>query len=198
MSSKIKRFMLSSYFSYALLGLIMLIPLVMTDPYSSHIMILGGIYVILALGQNIVTGYCGQIHLGMAGFYAIGSYTSAILSTTFGVSFWLAMPASALLAALAGVVVGVPGPEGARRGLPRPGYRQFRGTHPGYPQSVGERDEGAHGHREHPGPVRRRDPGVQPDAMVLPGLRLRPADHDLFDPPGSFPHRPKFRGAPGK
>jgi branched-chain amino acid transport system permease protein len=96
------------YLAYVLLGGVMAIPLFVQDPYYSHILILSGIYIILALGQNIITGYCGQLHLGMAGFYAIGSYTSAILTTRFSVSFWLALPVAALAAAAAGVFVCVP------------------------------------------------------------------------------------------
>ncbi|QQO08610.1 branched-chain amino acid ABC transporter permease [Breznakiella homolactica] len=78
------------------------------DPYVSHIIIIGGIYSFLAIGLNIVTGLCGQINLGMAGFYAIGSYTSAILSSRLGVSFWLAFPAAIVLSAVAGLIIGYP------------------------------------------------------------------------------------------
>ena len=98
----------TGYLSYVLLAVIGLLPVVIRSPYYYHVMILSGIYVILAIGMNIITGYCGQINLGMAGFYAVGAYTSAILSTRLGLSFWLAVPLSAVTAALAGVVVGVP------------------------------------------------------------------------------------------
>ena len=108
MTLKATHALYTNYCSYCFLAVIMVVPLVFTNPYFSHILILGGIYIILALGQNIVTGYCGQIHLGMAGFYAIGSYTSAILCTRLGVSFWLALPLSAAAAAIAGIVVGLP------------------------------------------------------------------------------------------
>lgn len=93
---------------FILLGAIALLPLAMRDPYMLHILVLGGIYVILAIGMNIITGYCGQINLGMAGFFAVGAYTSALVTTRLSVSFWLALPISALTAAIAGVFVGVP------------------------------------------------------------------------------------------
>jgi branched-chain amino acid transport system permease protein len=108
MTLKATHALYTNYCSYFFLAVIMVVPLVFKDPYFSHILILGGIYIILALGQNIVTGYCGQIHLGMAGFYAIGSYASAILCTQLGASFWLALPLSAAAAAIAGIVVGLP------------------------------------------------------------------------------------------
>ncbi|MGE5553750.1 MAG: branched-chain amino acid ABC transporter permease [Betaproteobacteria bacterium] len=98
----------TEYLAYLLLAVIMLLPLIIHSPYYFHIMILSGIYIILAIGLNIITGYCGQINLGMAGFYAVGAYTSAVLATRLGLSFWLALPASALTAAITGFVIGVP------------------------------------------------------------------------------------------
>ena len=78
------------------------------DPYMSHVLIIGGIYGFLAIGLNVVTGLCGQINLGMAGFYAIGSYTSALLSTKLGVHFLVAFPLSIVFAAIAGLIIGYP------------------------------------------------------------------------------------------
>ncbi|MDI6871425.1 MAG: branched-chain amino acid ABC transporter permease [Bacillota bacterium] len=106
-SRNLNRF-ITEYLSYLLLAVIMVLPLAIHSPYYFHIMILSGIYSILAIGLNIITGYCGQINLGMAGFYAVGAYTSAILATRLGLSFWLTLPASALTAAIAGFVIGVP------------------------------------------------------------------------------------------
>lgn len=78
------------------------------DRYIIYLINLCGIAIIGALGLNILTGYTGQISLGHAGFLAIGGYTSAILSTKFGIPFWLAMPLSGIMAALAGMIVAVP------------------------------------------------------------------------------------------
>lgn len=94
--------------AYLILAPVMLLPVVVRSPYFVHVLILGGIYAILAIGQNLVTGYCGQIHLGMAGFYGIGAYTSAVLTTQFGFRFWSALPAALALSAIAGLVVGIP------------------------------------------------------------------------------------------
>ena len=66
-----------------------------------------GIMVILALSINIITGYAGQPTLGHAAFLGIGAYASALLTTTHGLSFWLALPLSALIAATIGFVVGL-------------------------------------------------------------------------------------------
>ena len=54
----------------------------------------------------ILTGFTGQISLGHAAFLALGAYTTAILGQQFGLPFWLALPCSGLVAALAGLCVG--------------------------------------------------------------------------------------------
>ncbi|ADY13923.1 branched-chain amino acid ABC transporter permease [Sphaerochaeta globosa] len=72
------------------------------------ILIYAGIYALMALGQNIITGYGGMLSLTQAGFFAIGSYATAILATRFGWSFWATLPVAALLSAFFGLVIGLP------------------------------------------------------------------------------------------
>jgi branched-chain amino acid transport system permease protein len=67
-----------------------------------------GISVISVHGLNILTGYCGQISIGHAGFMAVGGYTSAILCAKLGVPFWAALPCGALAAGIAGLIFGLP------------------------------------------------------------------------------------------
>lgn len=66
------------------------------------------IYVMLALGLNVVVGLAGLLDLGYVAFYAVGAYTFALLSQYAGVSFWMALPIGACLAALFGLVLGFP------------------------------------------------------------------------------------------
>lgn len=66
------------------------------------------IYIMLALGLNVVVGLAGLLDLGYVAFYAVGAYTFALLSQYYGVSFWFALPIGALLAALFGLVLGFP------------------------------------------------------------------------------------------
>lgn len=66
------------------------------------------IYIMLALGLNVVVGLAGLLDLGYVAFYAVGAYTFALLSQYIGISFWLALPIGALLAALFGLVLGFP------------------------------------------------------------------------------------------
>ncbi len=77
--------------------------------YSYFIRILGlaGLYMIIALGLNIVVGFLGLLDLGFMAFYAAGAYTMALLSLQ-GVNFWWALGASALFSMLLRAALGAP------------------------------------------------------------------------------------------
>jgi branched-chain amino acid transport system permease protein len=82
-------------------------PLWVANPYHLHVLIMAGIFTILALSLNLLLGYTGQLSLGHAAFFGIGAYTSALLSLPpLEWSFWLALPAAALAAGLAGWAIG--------------------------------------------------------------------------------------------
>jgi branched-chain amino acid transport system permease protein len=66
------------------------------------------IAVVGALGLNLLTGYTGLVSLGHAGLMAAGAFTSAILMEEFKAPFWVAFPASIVVGALLGLVVGIP------------------------------------------------------------------------------------------
>ena len=66
------------------------------------------IYVMLGWGLNIVVGLAGLLDLGYVAFYAVGAYSYALLSTTFGLSFWICLPLAGLLAVCLGVILGFP------------------------------------------------------------------------------------------
>ncbi len=72
------------------------------------IIIYAGIYALMAIGQNCITGYTGMLSLCHAGFFCIGSYVTAILCKTFGLSFWLTIPVAAIAAGFIGFLIGVP------------------------------------------------------------------------------------------
>jgi len=67
-----------------------------------------GIYILLALGLNVVVGYAGLLDLGFVAFFAIGAYTMAILGTEFGMDFWLVLPIAIAVTMLAGLALGTP------------------------------------------------------------------------------------------
>ncbi len=66
------------------------------------------ITLIAVLGLNILIGYCGQISIGHAAFVAVGAYTAAILTHSYGVSAWATLPCSILVASLIGLIFGLP------------------------------------------------------------------------------------------
>lgn len=66
------------------------------------------IYVMLGWGLNIVVGLAGLLDLGYVAFYAVGAYTTALLSTQFGFSFWICLPLAGIFAAFWGVLLGFP------------------------------------------------------------------------------------------
>jgi branched-chain amino acid transport system permease protein len=66
------------------------------------------ITIIVVLGLQIVSGYCGQISFGQAAFMAVGAYSAAILTQKAGISFWLAMPMAGLITGMVGVIGGAP------------------------------------------------------------------------------------------
>src|SRR5262249_52767344 len=65
-----------------------------------------GVYCILTLGLNTITGLAGQISLGHAAFLGIGAYTSAILTVNYGWDFWPALVGAVAAAAASGALVG--------------------------------------------------------------------------------------------
>jgi branched-chain amino acid transport system permease protein len=66
------------------------------------------IYVMLGFGLNIVVGLAGLLDLGYVAFYAVGAYSYALLSQTFGLSFFMLLPLAGILAAFWGIMLGFP------------------------------------------------------------------------------------------
>ncbi len=78
-----------------------------TGTYMLTIVITTMSIIIAALGIQILTGYCGQLSVGHAAFVAVGAYTSALLVSQSGLSFWIAVPVAAIAAGLVGLLVGL-------------------------------------------------------------------------------------------
>ncbi len=76
--------------------------------YVTHVMTLVMVYMVLAMGLNIVPGFCGLLDLGFVGFYGIGAYTAGLLTVHMGMSFWLIVPLAAVNGALWGIFLGAP------------------------------------------------------------------------------------------
>ncbi|MFP4572462.1 MAG: branched-chain amino acid ABC transporter permease [Desulfobacterales bacterium] len=83
-----------------------LLPWYVPDAYIFQVITMSIIYGIAASGMNLVLGYTGQATLAHGAFFGFGAYGVAIM-TKAGISFWLALPAAALIAALIGLFVGL-------------------------------------------------------------------------------------------
>jgi branched-chain amino acid transport system permease protein len=80
--------------------------------FLSEVLTIIGLYVLLGLGLNIVVGFAGLLDLGYVAFFAIGSYTVAILTSpeigAYQLGFWQALPVAIVLGTLAGAILGIP------------------------------------------------------------------------------------------
>jgi branched-chain amino acid transport system permease protein len=99
---------LYKWLTFGLLSAYVVVPFFIKNLYYLHLFELAAIYIIVVSGLSVVTGYAGQVSLGHAGLVAIGAYASAILTVNYHFSFWLALPFSAVLAAVFGALLGIP------------------------------------------------------------------------------------------
>jgi branched-chain amino acid transport system permease protein len=97
---------------WALLAVLLFVLPQVLGLFLSEVLTIVGLYVLLGLGLNIVVGYAGLLDLGYVAFFAIGSYTVAILTSPelgfFQLSFWEALPFAILLGVIFGVLLGIP------------------------------------------------------------------------------------------
>ena len=91
----------------AIVGLFCL-PLFIHNPYYIHLAETILIYTILLFGLDIVVGYIGQVSLGHAALFGIGSYTAGVLFIHFGMPVWVTIPASIVVTAFFGGILALP------------------------------------------------------------------------------------------
>lgn len=76
--------------------------------YTGLLLTLAGIYVIVSLSLNLITGFTGQLSLGHAGFMCVGAYTTAIAITKYGIPIPVALILGGIMTGLFGLVIGIP------------------------------------------------------------------------------------------
>jgi len=104
-----RKFDKSASLKLAALAVALVLPILpFTSEYLIHVCILIFLYMVLALGLNVVPGFNGLLDLGYVGFYGIGAYTAGLLTVNFGLSYWLIMPLAAINGAIWGVLLGAP------------------------------------------------------------------------------------------
>jgi len=94
--------------SALLIGALLILPLVVTNPSLMQIFILIILYAYFTSTWNFVGGFAGVLPLGHSAFIGIGAYTSTVLFQTYGISPWFGMLVGGLLAALVGIIIGLP------------------------------------------------------------------------------------------
>ena len=80
----------------------------LSPPFIYGLMIIFFIQLIAVLGLMLLTGYCGQISIGQAGFMAVGAFTSAILVTNLGWPFLISLFGAILASVTIGLIFGLP------------------------------------------------------------------------------------------
>src|SRR5687767_15525585 len=90
------------------LFVLLVFPLVVTQPFPRHVFITIFLYATLAQAWNLLAGYCGQISLGHAVFFGTGAYTSSMLVKVFEVTPWAGMAAGVVLAVALSQAIGYP------------------------------------------------------------------------------------------
>ncbi len=80
----------------------------MIGAYYLQLLILVGINTIMAISLNLIIGYTGQLSIGHAAFMSLGAYGSALVTLHFGYPFLVSLLCGALLAAIFGVIIGLP------------------------------------------------------------------------------------------
>ena len=84
------------------------LPLFVHNPYYIHLVETILIYTILLFGLDIVVGYVGQVSLGHAALFGIGSYTAGVLYFHFGMPIWVNIPAAIVVTAIFGGILALP------------------------------------------------------------------------------------------
>lgn len=104
---------------YLIGGVVLLVVAIAVLPqiigvFNSEVLDLVGIFLLMGLGLNIVVGFAGLLDLGYVAFFAVGAYTTAVLTSPSSpfwspeLTFWAALPFVVIAAAFAGILVGTP------------------------------------------------------------------------------------------
>jgi branched-chain amino acid transport system permease protein len=90
------------------LAALVILPVAVTSKYLIQLINTAIVFLIIVMGLNYVIGFAGQISLAATAFWGIGAYTSALLTTRLGLSFWVAFPVASAFATLFGFIIGFP------------------------------------------------------------------------------------------
>jgi branched-chain amino acid transport system permease protein len=97
--------------AWGTIALLVLLPVPLALANNEHLMSIAttiALAAIGAIGLNILVGYTGQISIGQGAFMMVGGYTAAILSSRYGMPFWVGLLAGGAMSALVGILFGIP------------------------------------------------------------------------------------------
>jgi branched-chain amino acid transport system permease protein len=89
-----------------IVALLILLPIVLKNAYIMHLIIMSLVFSILGMTFSMIYS-TGRINLGAATFFIVGAYASTILVVKFGLSFWVALPLSAIISGVLSLVIGL-------------------------------------------------------------------------------------------
>lgn len=93
---------------FILLAVVFVFPWLDRNPYHIDVMVSAGIFMMLALGLQVIVGYAGILNLGYAALFAVGAYVYALVNLHFHIPFWVGLWISAFSAALFGILFAIP------------------------------------------------------------------------------------------
>ncbi len=104
----LSRVVANPWFAVAVVVATVALPTINSERYTLRIATDALIFIMLAVGLNVVVGYCGLLDLGYAAFFAIGAYTSGMLATQLNWPILATIPAVIVAACIGGIVIGAP------------------------------------------------------------------------------------------
>lgn len=87
---------------------VLALPWALSSGYQLRLLNFVGINILLVLGLNFVLGYAGLLSFAQVGFFLVGAYAGGILSSDYGLSFWVAVPVAAITSGIFAWLVGIP------------------------------------------------------------------------------------------
>jgi branched-chain amino acid transport system permease protein len=99
--------------------LVLILLPILAGSYIGQVLMLVGLYILMGMGLNLEVGLAGLLDLGFVAFFAVGAYTTALLTADSPhalaaftaiphMSFWLAMPIAVMISVIVGVLFGIP------------------------------------------------------------------------------------------
>ena len=100
--------MKSRSYIIAILATLFVLPLLIQNQYSRHLMVMAEIFVLFSVGLNVIIGFLGQLSLGHSAYFGIGAYTYALLLLNLDIPSFLSMILAIAMSGFFGFLIGYP------------------------------------------------------------------------------------------